>query len=67
MSKALIAACGSDHDLLRGYAAIASFISTSDELFARPGVVDAVVTKGMGAPQYPLPGRSRADLLAALN
>ncbi|MEU4562765.1 FAD-dependent oxidoreductase [Actinoplanes sp. NPDC023936] len=66
MSKALFAAGLADPDLARGYASIAAFIATPDEVFGRPGVVDRVVALGMGAPRYPLPGPTRAELLAAL-
>jgi 2-polyprenyl-6-methoxyphenol hydroxylase-like FAD-dependent oxidoreductase len=66
VSKALFAASLRDPDLTRAYASLVSFIATADEVLGAPGVVDRVVALGMGAPQYPLPGPSRADLLAAI-
>ncbi len=66
VSKALFAASLTDPDLLRDQTALASFISTPDEIFARPGVLDQVMATGMGAPRYPLPGPSRRELLDAI-
>jgi 2-polyprenyl-6-methoxyphenol hydroxylase-like FAD-dependent oxidoreductase len=66
MSKALFAASLADAELARSYAAVVSFIATPDEVFAAPGVVERVVALGMAAPQYPLPGPTRRELLAAI-
>jgi 2-polyprenyl-6-methoxyphenol hydroxylase-like FAD-dependent oxidoreductase len=66
MSKALLAASLIDPDLARGYGSIAAFLATPDEVFGEPGVVDRVVALGMGAAQYPLPGPTRGELLAAI-
>ncbi|WP_433364780.1 FAD-dependent oxidoreductase [Actinoplanes sp. CA-142083] len=66
MSKALFAAGLADPELARGYASIAAFIATPDEVFGAAGVVDRVIALGMGAPQYPLPGATRGELLAAI-
>jgi 2-polyprenyl-6-methoxyphenol hydroxylase-like FAD-dependent oxidoreductase len=66
VSKALFAASLSDPDLARGYASIAAFIATPEEVLGEPGVVDRVVALGMSAPQYPLPGPTRGELLAAI-
>ncbi|BBH70750.1 hydroxylase [Actinoplanes sp. OR16] len=66
MSKALFAASLADPGLARGYTSLTAFIATPDEVFAGPGVVDKVVALGMGAPRYPLPGATRAELLAAI-
>ena len=62
-SKALFAAATRDHDAVRAYVSIASFLATPDEVFARPGLRDRVLALGMAAPQYPLPGPDRAELL----
>ncbi|MCU7728497.1 FAD-dependent monooxygenase [Actinoplanes sp. KI2] len=66
MSKALFAASLVDPDLARGYTSIAAFIATPDEVFGGAGVAERVIALGMGAPQYPLPGATRGELLAAL-
>jgi 2-polyprenyl-6-methoxyphenol hydroxylase-like FAD-dependent oxidoreductase len=66
MSKALFAAGLADPDLARGYASIAAFIATPDEVFSGAGVVNRVLALGSGAPQYPLPGATRGELLAAI-
>jgi hypothetical protein len=66
MSKALFAAGLVDPNLARGYTSIAAFIATPDEVLGGAGVVDRVRALGMGAPQYPLPGATRGELLAAI-
>jgi flavin-dependent dehydrogenase len=65
-TKALTAAALTDADLLREYASISSFLATGQEVFARPGVLDRAFAVGGGAPQYPLPGPGRAELLTAI-
>jgi flavin-dependent dehydrogenase len=64
--KALFAAALRDPDLTRAYLRIASFLSTPDEVFATPGLPSRAMELGGSAPQYPLPGPARAELLAAL-
>lgn len=66
ISKALFAASLADPDLTRAYSAVASFIATPEEVLASPGVLDRVIALGMNAPQYPLPGPSRGELLGAI-
>jgi len=66
-AKALFAAALRDHDAIRAYVAVASFLITPDEVFAAPGLRDRVLALGLTAPQYPLPGPSRADLLDAIS
>jgi flavin-dependent dehydrogenase len=66
VSKALFAASLTDPDLTRAYSAVASFIATPEEVLTPPGVLDRVITLGLAAPQYPLPGPSRGELLAAI-
>jgi 2-polyprenyl-6-methoxyphenol hydroxylase-like FAD-dependent oxidoreductase len=61
--KALFAAALRDPDVLRAYVTVASFLATPDQALAAPGVRDRVLALGMSAPQYPLPGPSRAELL----
>jgi 2-polyprenyl-6-methoxyphenol hydroxylase-like FAD-dependent oxidoreductase len=66
VGKALFAASLADPDLTRAYSAVASFVATPDEALAPPGVLDRVIALGMGAPQYPLPGPARGELLGAI-
>jgi 2-polyprenyl-6-methoxyphenol hydroxylase-like FAD-dependent oxidoreductase len=66
VGKALFAASLDDPDVNRAYSAVASFVATPDEVLAQPGILDRVLALGMAAPQYPLPGPSRGDLLSAL-
>ena len=65
-SKALFAAAMRDPGVLRAYLSVASLLATPDEVFAIPGLRDRVLALGLAAPQYPLPGPSRADLLGAV-
>jgi 2-polyprenyl-6-methoxyphenol hydroxylase-like FAD-dependent oxidoreductase len=66
-SKALFAAALRDEDALRAYFSVASFLSTPDEVFADPVRRDRVLGLGGTAPQYPLPGPSRGELLDAIS
>jgi flavin-dependent dehydrogenase len=66
VSKAFFAASLGDPELTRAYSAVAGFLATPDEILARPGVLDGVIARGMDAPQYPQPGPSRGELLAAI-
>jgi 2-polyprenyl-6-methoxyphenol hydroxylase-like FAD-dependent oxidoreductase len=65
-TKALFAAALRDPVALRAQLTIGSFLATPDEVFAAPGLRDRVLALGMSAPQYPLPGPSRAELLRAV-
>jgi flavin-dependent dehydrogenase len=66
-AKALFAAGLVDQDLLRSYQSIGSFLATPDEVLGQPGVLDRVMALGAGAPQYPLPGLTRTQLLSLLD
>jgi 2-polyprenyl-6-methoxyphenol hydroxylase-like FAD-dependent oxidoreductase len=66
ISKALYAASLGDPDLTRGFASISALLATPDQVLSEPGVLDRVIALGAEAPQYPLPGPARAELLAAL-
>jgi 2-polyprenyl-6-methoxyphenol hydroxylase-like FAD-dependent oxidoreductase len=66
-AKAMFAAALRDPDALRAYVAVASFLITPDEVFAAPELRDRILALGLTAPQYPLPGPSRADLLDAIS
>jgi 2-polyprenyl-6-methoxyphenol hydroxylase-like FAD-dependent oxidoreductase len=63
-AKAMYAAAHRDPDLCRDYADIAGFVALSGDVFARPGVKQRALELGAGAPRYPLPGPTRAELLA---
>jgi 2-polyprenyl-6-methoxyphenol hydroxylase-like FAD-dependent oxidoreductase len=65
-SKALFAASLVDPELLRAYVSVVGMLSTPDQVFARPGVIDRVMALGAAAPQYPLPGPARAEVLETL-
>jgi 2-polyprenyl-6-methoxyphenol hydroxylase-like FAD-dependent oxidoreductase len=65
-SKALLAAALQDPGALRAYLSVVSLIATPDEAFATPGLRDRILALGVTAPRYPLPGPSRAELLAAV-
>jgi len=66
VGKAMFAASLADHELTRDHASIAGLIATPDQVLAKPGVPARVMALGGDAPQYPLPGPSRAELLAAI-
>jgi 2-polyprenyl-6-methoxyphenol hydroxylase-like FAD-dependent oxidoreductase len=66
-AKALFAAAHQDPDLCRAYAEIAAFTTLSADVFARPGIRDRAITLGAGAPRYPLPGPTRAELLGSVS
>jgi hypothetical protein len=55
-----------DAGLARDFCDVASFLATPADVFAGPGVADRVVALGGNDPRYPLPGPSRAELLAAI-
>ena len=64
--KALFAASLTDPELARAYTSIAAFITLPSEVFATPGVPERVAALGASAPQYPLPGPARTELLDAI-
>ncbi|HKP98844.1 MAG TPA: FAD-dependent oxidoreductase, partial [Actinomycetes bacterium] len=66
VGKATFAASLTDPDITRAYVSLASLLVTPDELFARPGLVDQVLRLAAGAPNYPLPGPTRQELLATI-
>jgi flavin-dependent dehydrogenase len=65
MGKALTAAAGRDPEILRAMLEIAGTLTLPDDVLARPGVADRVMAAGGDAPQYPLPGPDRHELLAS--
>jgi 2-polyprenyl-6-methoxyphenol hydroxylase-like FAD-dependent oxidoreductase len=66
IGKAIFAAALVDPEMTRAYQSLSSFLVTPDELLARPGVLERVISLGMGAARYPLPGPTRPELLAAI-
>jgi 2-polyprenyl-6-methoxyphenol hydroxylase-like FAD-dependent oxidoreductase len=65
-TKALAAASLTDPGLLREYASMGAFLTTGQEVFTKPGILDRTMALGAGSPQYPLPGPSRAELLRTI-
>jgi hypothetical protein len=59
-------AAARDPELLRASVEIASLLARGDEVFARPGVTDRVFELGADTDAEPLPGPTRAELLAAV-
>jgi hypothetical protein len=57
---------GRDPDVLRAYASVVSLTAIPDEVLAEPGMLAKVVSAGSGAPRYPVPGPSRAELAATV-
>jgi hypothetical protein len=66
ITKALEVAAMHDADVLRARALIVSLLATPQEVFAQPGLLEKVIALGADAPQYPWPGPSRSELLAAI-
>jgi 2-polyprenyl-6-methoxyphenol hydroxylase-like FAD-dependent oxidoreductase len=64
--KALFAAGLVDPELARAYQSIGSLLLMPEEVFAQPGVLETAMALGGGAAQYPIPGPSRRELLAAI-
>jgi hypothetical protein len=67
ITKALNAAAIQDPDALRIFAGIALLLDTPQQAFADPAVAGRVLALGGGAPRYPLPGPSRAEVLDAID
>jgi len=61
--KALFAASLTDPELARAYSAIGALIALPSDVFANPDVPKRIAALGGAAPQYPLPGPRRAELL----
>jgi 2-polyprenyl-6-methoxyphenol hydroxylase-like FAD-dependent oxidoreductase len=67
MTRALVGAAAVDQDAVRMGTRIGTLLATPAEVFADPAEAGRIMTLGAGAPQYPLPGPTRAELLAALD
>ena len=66
MTCALQAAANKDPEMLRAFVDIAGVVDTPAEVFARPGLFEQVIEKGGTWRDEPLPGLSRAELLAVV-
>jgi 2-polyprenyl-6-methoxyphenol hydroxylase-like FAD-dependent oxidoreductase len=67
MSRALTAAGAVDPEAVRMGTRLGSLLATPSQVFTDPAVAGRIMALGAGAPQYPLPGPSRAELLALLD
>jgi hypothetical protein len=66
VAKALTAAALADPEALRLNARVALLLEPAAQVFSDPDALTRVRTLGAAAPRYPLPGPSRAELLAAI-
>lgn len=66
LTGALFAASRVHPDAARAQQDLGGLLALPPEVFARPGLVDAVRTHGMSGPRHPVPGPDRAELVAAL-
>ena len=66
ISLALFAASLTDPDIARAYLSLVSMLATPEEIFAEPGLFEKTIAHGAQAPNYPLDGPGRRDLLAAV-
>jgi 2-polyprenyl-6-methoxyphenol hydroxylase-like FAD-dependent oxidoreductase len=66
MAKALTAAALADPDALRLNARVALLLEPAAHIFSDPDAVARVRAFGASAPRYPLPGPSRAEVLAVI-
>jgi 2-polyprenyl-6-methoxyphenol hydroxylase-like FAD-dependent oxidoreductase len=66
-SLATFAASLVDPEVARAYQALTSMLATPDDLVGQPGLPEKIMRLGASAPAYPLPGRGRRELLAAID
>jgi 2-polyprenyl-6-methoxyphenol hydroxylase-like FAD-dependent oxidoreductase len=66
-SLATFAAGQADADIARTYQSLTALLATPDDLLARPGLAEKIIRLGGHAPNYPLPGPRRRELLAAVD
>jgi 2-polyprenyl-6-methoxyphenol hydroxylase-like FAD-dependent oxidoreductase len=67
LTKALAAAALADPDALRLFLRGSLLVEPPQQLFADPAVARRVLSLGASAPRYPLPGPTRAEVLATIN
>jgi 2-polyprenyl-6-methoxyphenol hydroxylase-like FAD-dependent oxidoreductase len=65
-SLATFAAGRTDPDIARAYQSLVAVLATPDDLLATPGLAEKIMKLGGDAPNYPLPGPGRRELLAAI-
>jgi 2-polyprenyl-6-methoxyphenol hydroxylase-like FAD-dependent oxidoreductase len=65
-SLAMFAAGRTDADIARAYQSLTALLATPDDLIAVPGLAEKIVRLGGDAPNYPLPGPRRGELLAVI-
>jgi 2-polyprenyl-6-methoxyphenol hydroxylase-like FAD-dependent oxidoreductase len=65
-SLAAFAAGRTAPDIARAYLSLLSLVATIDEVLAEPGMAEKIIQLGGHAPNYPLPGPRRRELLAAI-
>jgi flavin-dependent dehydrogenase len=65
IGQALYRGAYQDPDLLRGFIDIGSMLATADEVLARPGIFDKVLS--FGESEDPFPSPSREELLAIVS
>jgi 2-polyprenyl-6-methoxyphenol hydroxylase-like FAD-dependent oxidoreductase len=65
-SLAAFAAGRTDPDIARAYQSLTALLATPEDLFAEPGLAEKIIRLGGQAPNYPLPGPRRPELLAAI-
>ena len=66
LAKALSSAALVDPDALRLFLRSSLLVEPPLQVFADPAVAQRVLSLGAGAPRYPLPGPTRAELLEAI-
>jgi 2-polyprenyl-6-methoxyphenol hydroxylase-like FAD-dependent oxidoreductase len=66
ITKAMNAATFLDPDVVRARVAIGALQVTPPELLAKPGLLDTILALGANATQDPVPGPTRAELLATV-
>ncbi|MGP3959853.1 FAD-dependent oxidoreductase [Nonomuraea sp. 3N208] len=64
--RALDATKLSHPDLLRALADVGSMLEPAEQVLARPGLIDLIMTLGAEASRYPAPGLFRRELLTAI-
>jgi 2-polyprenyl-6-methoxyphenol hydroxylase-like FAD-dependent oxidoreductase len=63
---AMFAASRTDPDVARAYQSLVSLLDTTDHLLAEPGLAERITKLGGHAPNHPLPGPRRRELLSAI-
>jgi hypothetical protein len=66
MTKAIYAAALRDPDVLRAHASLVSITAMPEDVLAEPAMFERVIALGANAPRYPIPGATRAELLATV-